>query len=83
MKVEENFYYAEGAEEQRLNNAARRILKTADELELSVSDMMNLLNNLLAEIAFVECVDRETLLNILGTTYDLHVESAMKDETFN
>jgi hypothetical protein len=45
--------------------------------------MMNLLNNLLAEIAFVECVDRETLLNILGTTYDLHVESAMKDETFN
>ena len=83
MKIEETFYYADGAEEQRLNNAARSILKAADEADLSVSDMMNLLNNLLAEIAFVECVDRATLLNILGTTYDLHVESATKNETFN
>jgi hypothetical protein len=52
-------------------------------MDLSVADMMNMMTNLLAEIAFVECVDRETLLNILGTTYDLHVESAIKNETLN
>jgi hypothetical protein len=83
MKIEETFYYAEGAEEQRLNNATRKVLKIADEMDLSVADMMNMMTNLLAEIAFVECVDRETLLNILGTTYDLHVESAIKNETLN
>ncbi len=83
MKIEENMHYAEGAEEQRLNNAARRIFKVADELELTTADMMNLMTNIIAEIAFVECIDRETIVGILGVTYDHHVKAAMKDETFN
>lgn len=83
MKIEDGFYYAEGAEAQRLANASRKFFKIADDMELSVADMMNLLTNILAEIAFVECVDRESLLNIIGKTYDLHVESATKNETFN
>lgn len=83
MKIEDEMYYAEGAEEQRLSRAATRILKVADDLELTTADMMNLLTNLIAEIAFVECIDRETIISILGATYDHHVKAAMKDETFN
>lgn len=83
MKTEENFYPAEGAEGQRLNNAARRMYKTAEELDLSVADMMNLSISLIADIAFTECIDRQTLLEIIGKVYDMHVESATKDETIN
>jgi hypothetical protein len=83
MITTEDFYCAEGAEGQRLSRAARLIFKTADELNLSVADMMNLMTNLLAEMAFTECIDRQTLLEIVGKTYDLHIESATKDETIN
>lgn len=78
-----DFYYAEGAEEQRLNIAARKFFKVADEMDLSVADMMNLMTNLIVEVAFTECIDREKLLNIIGTTYNLHVEAATKNETLN
>jgi hypothetical protein len=83
MKTEENFYQAEGMEGQRLKMAARRMYKVADELDLTVADMMNLMTNLIADMAFTECIDRQTLLEIIGKVYDLHVESATKDETIN
>ena len=83
MIKQEGFYYAEGAEEQRLNTAARKFLKIADEMDLSVADMMNLMTNLIVEVAFTECIDKESLINIIGTTYNLHVEAATKNETLN
>lgn len=79
----EDFYHAEGEERVRLDRATRRILHIADDMNLSFADMMNILNNLLAEIAFAECIDRETLLTILGKTYDLHVAESVKSETIN
>ena len=83
MITTDDFYHAEGAEGRRLNMAARRLLKVADELGLSVADMINLMINLTADIAFTECIDRQTLLEVMGKTYDLHAESATKDETIN
>jgi len=83
MKTEENFYQAEGAEGVRLKMAARRIYRAADESDLTVGDMMNVMINLIADIAFTECIDRQTLLEIIGKVYDMHVESATKDETLN
>jgi hypothetical protein len=83
MKIDEDFYRAEGAEGQRLKMAASRIYKVADELDLTVADMMNVMINLIADIAFTECIDRQTLLEIIGKVYDMHVESATKDETIN
>jgi len=83
MITTDDFYHAEGAEGRRLNMAARRVFKIADDLGLGVADIMNLMTNLIVDIAFTECIDRQTLLEVIGKTYDLHVESATKDETIN
>lgn len=79
----EDFYHAEGEERVRLDRATRRILHIADDMDLDLNEMLNILNNLLAEIAFAECIDRETIVGILGKTYDLHVADSIKSETIN
>jgi hypothetical protein len=76
-------YEATDDEHARIMRATGRILRVFDDSDLSSADIMNLLTNLMAEIAVVECIDRETVLSVIGQTYDLHLEASSKDETLN
>jgi hypothetical protein len=76
-------YVATDDEHARIMRATGRILRVFDDSGLSSADIMNLLTNLMSEIAVVECIDRETVLSVIGQTYDLHLEASAKDETLN
>lgn len=76
-------YAASGDEHKKLILVTNQVLRLCDAAEMSVADMMNMLTNLMAEVAVGECIDRETMLNAVGVTYDLHLAESMKNETFN
>lgn len=76
-------YEAEGNERDRLMLATRRIVRVLEADELSSADCMNVLTNLIAEIAIVACVDRTSYMDAMAQTYDLHIEHASHNETLN
>lgn len=82
MKVTDA-YEATGDQHALILRAANRVLRVFAESDLSSADIMNLLTNLIAEIAVVECVDRESVIHAVGQTYDMHLEASAKNETIN
>lgn len=76
-------YMATDDEHVRILRASQRVFRVMADANLSTADMMNMLTNLIAEIAVVECVDRESVVVAVGKTYDLHLEASAKDETLN
>lgn len=83
MKTVDEPYVASEDEHYRILRASGRVLRVLSEAELSSADVMNLLTNLIAEVAVVECLDRESVIKAVGMTYDLHLEASAKDETLN
>jgi hypothetical protein len=83
MKTIGEPYIATDDEHVRIMRASTRVLRVLSEADLTSADVMNLLTNLIAEIAVVECLDRESLVVSIGRTYDLHLEASAKDETLN
>jgi hypothetical protein len=83
MRALDEPYEATDDEHARIMRATGKILRVFDDLNLNVADMLNLLTNLIAEIAVVECLDRESIVTSVGRTYDLHLEASAKDETLN
>ena len=78
-----NAYKADEQETQRLGYVMKKMMELFDKHDLTTADVMNLTTNLLAEIAVMNCMDRESVLKALGQTYDAHLKNDTRDETFN
>jgi hypothetical protein len=74
---------AEGDERRKLMRTTLQIVRIMDKEELTSADSMNVLCNLVAEIAIVACVDKESFMQAIEQTYDLHIEHASHNETLN
>ena len=78
-----NAYRADEQETQRLGYVMGKMMELFDKHDLTTADVMNLTTNLLAEIAVMNCMDRESVLKALGQTYDAHLTRDSQDETLN
>lgn len=76
-------YRASEDEAARILRTLNKVLRVLGESDLSTADVMNLLVNLVAEVAVVECLDRESFITTMGKTYDLHLANNAKNETIN
>ena len=76
-------YRASEDEAARLLRTLHKVLAVLRESDLNTADVMNLLINLVAEVAVVECIDRESFITTMGKTYDLHLANDAENETIN
>ena len=76
-------YRASEDEAARLLRTLHKVLAVLRESDLNTADVMNLLINLVAEVAVVECIDRESFITTMGKTYDLHRATDAENETIN
>jgi hypothetical protein len=76
-------YRASEDEAARLLRTLNKVLAVFRDSDLNTADVMNLLINLVAEVAVVECIDRESFIATMGKTYDLHLANDAENETIN
>jgi hypothetical protein len=76
-------YRASEDEAARLLRTLNKVLAVLRDSDLNTADVMNLLINLVAEVAVVECIDRESFITTMGKTYDLHLANDAENETIN
>jgi hypothetical protein len=74
---------ADEYESERLVYVMKKMLELFDKYDLTTADVMNLLTNVVSEIAVMNCMDRESLIKAVGQTYDAHLLNDSKDETVN
>jgi hypothetical protein len=76
-------YRASEDEAARILRTLNKVLAVLRDSDLNTADVMNLLINLVAEVAVVECIDRESFITTMGKTYDLHLANDAENETIN
>ena len=76
-------YAADRQESEKLYEATGQILGIFKTAGISTADAMNVLANLMAELAVHTCLAKDDYLTAVARTYDLHLEHSADNETLN